>query len=79
MLKKIEFKIIEKCFQNASQKSGDDADFYLEESDWSDYFYYVSYCLHATKRLTDSDNLFLGYVRIMKVGQQKIEKYLEFV
>lgn len=76
MLKKIEFKIIEKCFQNASQKSGDDADFYLEESDWSDYFYYVSYCLHATKRLTDSDNLFLGYVRIMKVGQQKIEKYL---
>lgn len=76
MLKKIEFKIIEKCFQNASQKPGDDADFYLEESDWNDFGYYVSYCLHATKRLTDSDNLFLGYVRIMKAGQQTIEKYL---
>lgn len=28
-----EFKIISKCFQDASQLPGDDADFYLEEND----------------------------------------------
>ena len=75
-MKKIEFKIIEKCFQDASQKTGNDADFYLEENNWNDYYYYVLYHLHATKRITGSQNLFLGDIRIMKAGQQKDEKYL---
>lgn len=75
-MKPFEIKIISKCFQDASQYSGEDADFYLEENDWNDYYYYVSYHLHATKRLTGTKNMLLGYVRIMKVGQQKNEKYL---
>ena len=75
-MRPFEFKIISKCFQDASQLPGDDADFYLEENDWNDYYYYVLYHLHATKRLTGTKNMLLGYVRIMKKGQQKNEKFL---
>ena len=75
-MKPFEFKIIDKCFQDASQLPGNDADFYLEENDWNDYYYYVLYHLHATKRLTWSNNMCLGAVRIMRKGQQKNEKYL---
>ncbi len=70
------FKLIEKCFQDSSRFPGDDADFYLEENDWNDYYYYVLYHLHVTKRITGGGNMFLGDVRIMRVGQQKNEKYL---
>ena len=75
-MKKIEFKIIGNCFQDASQYSGKDADFYLEEDEWNDYSYYVMYHLHATRRITKSGNLHLGYVRIMKVGQKTGEMHL---
>jgi len=37
----LEFKIIGKCFQDASQYPGNDADFYLEENGWNDFYYYV--------------------------------------
>lgn len=76
MMNPFGFKIIEKCFQDASQHSGDDADFYLEENDWNDYQFYVLYYLHATKRITGTKNMLLGYLRIMKVGQKENEKYL---
>ena len=76
MKKTFEFKIISNCFQDASRYSGDDADFYLEENNWNDYYYYVLYHLHATKRLTGTKNICLGYVRIMRKGQQKNEQHL---
>lgn len=75
-MKKLEFKIIEKCFQDASQKPGNDADFYLEENDWNDFGYYVLYHIHATKRLTKTKNICLGYVRIMRKGQTKSDMNL---
>lgn len=75
-MKPFEFKVISKCYQDASRLPGDDADFYLEENDWNDYHFYVLYHLHVTKRITGTKNLLLGYVRIMKVGQKEQEKYL---
>lgn len=68
----MEFKVISGCFNNASvwSHSGKDCDFYLEEDGWNDYSYYTMYHLHATCRLTGSaENEYLGYIRIMKIGQ----------
>lgn len=70
------FKIIQKCFQDASNLDGNDADFYLEQNDWNDKDYYVLYHLHATKRLTKDKNIHLGSFRIMRKGQEKQQKYL---
>ena len=71
-----EFRVIDKCYQNASGYSGRDADFYLEEDGWNDFQYHVMYHLHATKRLTGDENVYLGYLRIMKSGQEKGDIYL---
>ena len=75
-MNRFEFRLIGKCFQDASRYPGDDADFFLEENDWNDYNYYVLYHLHVTRRITGGGNMFLGDVRIMKVGQRKNEKHL---
>lgn len=75
-MEQLVFKIIKNCFQDSSSYPGNDADFYLEENNWNDYSYHVLYHLHATKRLTGTKNIFLGYVRIMKDGQQMGEIYL---
>lgn len=69
----MEFKVISACFNNASVwlHSGEDCDFFLEEDRWNDYSYYTMYHLHATCRLTGSAaNEYLGYIRIMKIGQE---------
>ena len=71
-----EFRVIYKCCQNASGYSGRDADFYLEEDGWNDFQYHVMYHLHATKRLTGDNNVYLGYLRIMKSGQEKEDIFL---
>lgn len=71
-----EIKLIPKCFQDAKEYSGDDADFYLEENDWDDYGYSVLYFLHATKRFTGTDNELVGSLRIMMHGQGKTQRYL---
>lgn len=48
----LQFKIIGVCFQNAEAYPPDDADFFLEQDDWNDYWYYTTYHLHATSKLT---------------------------
>ena len=61
----ISFKVIEKCWQDAKDYKGTECDFYLEESNWDDYGYQTTYCLHATKKLTGlKDNIYLGIVHI---------------
>lgn len=75
----MEFKVISRCFNNASVwlHSGRDCDFYLEEDGWNDYHYYTMYHLHATCRLTGgTENEYIGYIRIMKIGQEQKESNL---
>ncbi len=69
------FKIIQKCYQDASSLPGDDADFYIELDAWDDYTYRVLYHLHATKRLTSTVNVYLGYIKFMHPGQTSAEIY----
>ena len=70
------FKLIEKCYQDASRVEADDADFLIEEDGWNDHYYHVMYHLHATRRLTGKGNEYLGYIKIMKVGQEEYESNL---
>lgn len=73
----ISFKVIKKCWQDAKDYEGAECDFYLEESNWDDYGYKTTYCLHATKKLTGlKDNIYLGIVKIMRKGQTTDEAYL---
>ena len=72
----LNFKLIEKCYQDATHVEAGDADFLVEEDGWNDYYYCVMYHLHATSRLTHSGNEYLGYIKIMKVGQEKYESNL---
>ena len=64
------FKIIPKCFQDASSYAGDDADFHIELDAWDDYTYHVTYHLHATKRITGETNVYLGYIKFMHPGPE---------
>lgn len=72
----LKFKLIDKCWQNAIGLSPDDADFFLEKNEWDDYGYHTMYHLHATSKLTTVGNVYLGYIRIMKHGQEENEIYL---
>lgn len=65
------FKLIDVCFQNTSAYSGTDADFYIEMDDWNDYNYFTTYHLHATKKLTNTENVYLGSISILKKGQKE--------
>lgn len=64
------FRLIKKCFQDAKGIEYGDADFLLEENDWNDYGFYVTYHLHATPNLTKKGTVYLGYIKIMKRGQE---------
>jgi len=70
------FKIIPKCYQDASRHSGEDADFYIELDAWDDQGYHVMYHLHAAKRLTGTGNVYLGYVKFMHPGQTGNELFV---
>jgi ABC-type multidrug transport system ATPase subunit len=70
------FKIIQKCYQDASKFNGEDADFYIELDGWNDKGYHVMYHLHATKRLTGSGNVYLGYIKFMHPGQKEYEAFV---
>lgn len=65
------FRLISKCWQNASYYKKTDVDFLVEENDWNDYNYYTSYHLHVTRKrnLNDIGARYLGYIQIMKLGQ----------
>ena len=67
------FKIIPKCYQDASKYNGNDADFYIELDAWNDKGYHVMYHLHATERLTGHRNVYLGYIKFMHPGQKEYE------
>lgn len=69
------FKIIPKCYQDASSLPGDDVDFFIELDAWDDYTYHVLYHLHATKKLTGVKNEYLGYIKFMHTGQTSTELY----
>ncbi len=72
------FKIIHKCWQDASNYKDNDAevDFYLEENDWNDYGYYTFYHLHAARKRTLDKPIHLGAIRIMSLNQEEGDKYL---
>lgn len=70
------FRLISKCFQDASGVEYGNAHFLIEENDWNDYNFYVMYHLHATPLITGSRTVYLGYIKIMKSGQEKYEEYL---
>ena len=72
----LKFKLIDKCWQNAVNLSDDGADFFLEKNEWNDFGYHTMYHLHATDKLTSEGNVYLGYIRIMKHGQEKQDIYL---
>ena len=72
----MKFKLIDVCYQDASNYSGKDADFYLEVDDWNDYNYYTTYHLHATKKLTKTKNIYLGSIGVLKKGQEEKERRL---
>lgn len=66
----LKFKIIEVCYQNPTSYSDEGADFFLEQDDWNDYWYYTTYHLHATPKLTGTKSQYLGVIKILKLGQQ---------
>lgn len=73
----MDFKVISNCYNNAQGQSGHDCDFYLEEDSWNDFSYHTMYHLHATKRLTGlGSNEYLGYIRIMRIGQKEKQENL---
>lgn len=72
----LKFKLIDKCWQNAVGESSDGADFFLEKNEWDDFGYHTMYHLHATSKLTSEDHVYLGYIRIMKHGQEEHDIYL---
>ena len=65
------FRLISKCWQNASFYNKTDVDLLVEENDWNDYYYYTSYHLHVTRKRNQNDigARYLGYIQIMKLGQ----------
>ena len=73
MINMLTFKIIPKCYQDASKYNGNDADFYIELDAWNDKGYHVMYHLHATERLTVHRNVYLGYIKFMHPGQKEYE------
>lgn len=70
------FRLINKCFQNASDKDYGKAHFLIEENDWNDYMFFVTYHLHATPLITQEETRYLGYIKIMKIGQAEKDIYL---
>lgn len=65
----LKFKIIDVCYQNPAAYSDEGADFFLEQDDWNDFWYYTTYHLHATPKLTDAKSQYLGVIKILKIGQ----------
>ena len=73
----MKFKIIAKCFQDASEHKDPNIDFYLEESDWDNYGYMTTYGLHISKEITKKDKTeYLGSINIMQKGQPLNKLYL---
>lgn len=70
------FRIIASCYQKPNRNTKEQADFLLEQNNWDDYGYRTTYCLHASSKMTGKEPEYLGFLRIMKKGQNTGEKYL---
>lgn len=71
------FKVIPKCFQDASHSGHySQSTFLLEENDWNDYGYITMYHLHYAGAETDGVATYIGPLRIMKIGQNPYESNL---
>ncbi len=66
----LKFKLISSCYQDATQCDKGDVDFMIELDNWNDFGYCTTYHLHASKRLTGKSTRYLGFMNIMKPGQQ---------
>lgn len=67
----LKFKVIPKCYQDASQYADADADFLLENDNWNDFSYCTTYHLHTTKKTDPNAGArYLGVVHIMHKGQE---------
>lgn len=72
----LKFRRIDKCWQNACHHTDTDVDFFLEENDWDDYGYQTFYHLHATRKRTGGEPVYLGALRIMRLDQTDRDAYL---
>ena len=72
------FRLISKCWQDASYYKDTDVDFLVEENDWNDYAYYTTYHLHGTRKRfrNDAGARYIGYLQIMKLGQLVDKQYI---
>ena len=73
---KLKFKIIDKCFQDATSYTQTDVDFLLEEDDWNDYYYRTIYHIHVTPKRTKGKTVYLGIIKIMQYGQTQEDSKL---
>ena len=69
MIKKLKFKVINICYQNAEGIEAGGADFFLEEDNWNDFGFRTTYHVHATSNITAAKNRYLGDMNVMKKGQ----------
>lgn len=70
---KLRFKIIDVCYQDATSVPAGDVYFFLEQDDWDDFSFHTTYHLHATANLTRKKNVYLGPIKILKIGQKEGE------
>ena len=71
------FKVINNCFNDASNVRCDDCDFLLETDNWNDYCFYTLYHLHATPKISKKDKTrYLGSLKILMKGQEEYQSNL---
>lgn len=72
----LKFRVVSWSHKNVTLSDAT-IDFYLEQDNWNDYSFFTLYYLHiGGKHTPDNKNLFVGYVRIQRKGQERYEKFL---
>ena len=70
----MKFKVIDNCFQDASQYANENVDFLLERDNWNDYGYKTTYHIHSTKISSpENGSVLIGTLHIMHKGQSEYE------
>ena len=70
------FKVIPWCKHNLSSSNMEN-DFILESDGWNDYDFFTTYHLHiGANILGENESDYLGYIKILKKGQKKIQSDL---
>lgn len=73
---KLVFKVINICYQDATNMQPGDAHFFMEEDNWNDFGYRTTYHLHATSNITGVKNRHLGTINVMKKGQTTSDAHI---